>query len=582
MKKTLINSLVASVLVTGCTEDTQENITENRPPSFEGKESTLDVSYKSNTNIDLSAKDADADQLTYSIKVHPQYGIATINAKSGLLNYVPQRNVSYWEPDRLQVSVSDGKLESFLTVQLKPVNHPPMVGRQGALFRTHYKKTLEVDLEITDPDNDSLDVTIVSRPSHGTAEINASGLLVYKPTSVAGAEEITLRVSDGVNTRDVSFKIEVYNNAPSLSSGFSMQTHPYNHVLEIPFSVSDSDGDPVNLAIVGSPKTGVAAIEGNKVVYRPNGEATGKQVIRLRASDGIASDDIEFSFDLVNSAPDVVSPLYLSSDINEELTGRLSATDAEGDTLRYSIESLATKGDVTVNSSSGDFRYVPNGSAVGSDRFSLIVSDGQNRRSVEVFVELSKLPLTLENAEYRSSTRIVSGQLQFSGAKKADFTAEFDNADDIESFSVESDGTFLLEAKSYAEPILMTVTARFGEESSTAEMLVLTEQKYEASDGSDPLYFQQWHLRNTGQTGFSRSHATKGFDINIGQLHKQGVTGKNIEVAVVDTGLELNHEDLRATSSRVVLMTSLTMMMIHRLFIKMMKMGATMVPLLLA
>ena len=89
-KKTLINSLVASVLVTGCTEYTQENITENRPPSFEGKESTLDVSYKSNSSIDLSANDADADQETVHCIVQKDKIVESLLRHDGLLRSIIQ------------------------------------------------------------------------------------------------------------------------------------------------------------------------------------------------------------------------------------------------------------------------------------------------------------------------------------------------------------------------------------------------------------------------------------------------------------------------------------------------------------
>ncbi|ODA29768.1 S8 family serine peptidase, partial [Veronia pacifica] len=48
----------------------------------------------------------------------------------------------------------------------------------------------------------------------------------------------------------------------------------------------------------------------------------------------------------------------------------------------------------------------------------------------------------------------------------------------------------------------------------------------------------------TGQSAFSDSHGTPGFDINIADLHEIGITGRGVHVAVVDSGLELGHEDL--------------------------------------
>ena len=63
---------------------------------------------------------------------------------------------------------------------------------------------------------------------------------------------------------------------------------------------------------------------------------------------------------------------------------------------------------------------------------------------------------------------------------------------------------------------------------------------------NDPLYQYQWHLHNSGQTNFSANPGTSSEDINVDGAISAGYTGDNIIVAVVDTGLEIAHEDLSA------------------------------------
>lgn len=93
---------------------------------------------------------------------------------------------------------------------------------------------------------------------------------------------------------------------------------------------------------------------------------------------------------------------------------------------------------------------------------------------------------------------------------------------------------------------------------------------------SDPLAYQQWHLRNTGQAAYSQNaEAIKnlliidlgwteeeadawvasridpellvsGEDMNVAAAFTQGVTGEGSIAVVVDSGLELAHEDLAA------------------------------------
>ena len=96
---------------------------------------------------------------------------------------------------------------------------------------------------------------------------------------------------------------------------------------------------------------------------------------------------------------------------------------------------------------------------------------------------------------------------------------------------------------------------------------------------SDPLAYQQWHLRNTGQKSYSLqdSHAeslynlfvsnfglteeaakdlvdsrvaageaklVSGQDMNVVKAYAQGVTGEGVTAVVVDSGMEIRHEDL--------------------------------------
>ena len=57
------------------------------------------------------------------------------------------------------------------------------------------------------------------------------------------------------------------------------------------------------------------------------------------------------------------------------------------------------------------------------------------------------------------------------------------------------------------------------------------------------LVEHQWHLRNTGQTAFSQNPGVAGEDINLDLATRY--KGNGVKVAVVDTGLEIGHEDLK-------------------------------------
>lgn len=67
--------------------------------------------------------------------------------------------------------------------------------------------------------------------------------------------------------------------------------------------------------------------------------------------------------------------------------------------------------------------------------------------------------------------------------------------------------------------------------------------------GPDPLLNYMWHMDNTGQTAFSASGGTSGADINMDNLYDLGFDGNGVVVAVSDTNIEVDHEDLSANVS---------------------------------
>ncbi len=66
-----------------------------------------------------------------------------------------------------------------------------------------------------------------------------------------------------------------------------------------------------------------------------------------------------------------------------------------------------------------------------------------------------------------------------------------------------------------------------------------------APGAEDPLRPHQWNLENTGQAAFALAGGAPGEDLGMAEALANGPTGRGVEIAVVDTGLEICHPDLR-------------------------------------
>lgn len=85
----------------------------------------------------------------------------------------------------------------------------------------------------------------------------------------------------------------------------------------------------------------------------------------------------------------------------------------------------------------------------------------------------------------------------------------------------------------------------------SAESAQVSATPVAAPSSADPLYVDQWHLKNTGQLGATGVAGLSGQDLNVEPawaMTSQGnnIKGNGIRIAVVDDGLEISHEDLAA------------------------------------
>ncbi len=372
------------------------------------------VNEESQLTFTASATDADlpANTLTYSLVGAPTG--ASINATTGVFTWIPteaQGPGIY----TFTVRVSDGMLlaEESITVTVNEVNSAPVLQAIGNQT-VNEGNLLTFTASATDADlpANTLTYSLVGAPTG--ASINATaGVFIWIPTKAQGpgSYTFTVRVSDGMLTDEESITVMVneVNSAPVLQA-IGNKTVNENSQLTFRASATDADGDTLTYSLVGAP-TG-ASINATTGVFTwtpSKAQGPGSYTIIVRVSDGLLTDEesITVTVNKVNSTP--VLQAIGNKTVNEEsqLTFKASATDADGDTLTYSLVGAPTG--ASINATTGVFTWTPSeAQGPGSYTFIVRVSDGRltDEESIIVTVnEINNIPI-YNNTDATSTTPI--------------------------------------------------------------------------------------------------------------------------------------------------------------------------------
>ena len=158
----------------------------------------------------LSASDPENDDIIFTITKLPEKGNFILeNSSTGSFNYIPENNDN--GTYTVQFTVSDGKLESetgTLTLQIIPVNDLPQV--TGKVVETEVNTPIDIELNVSDIDDENHTFEIVNPPLHGEVVINEN-IATYTPeTDYRNTDTFTFKALDDENESNVgTIKIRV-------------------------------------------------------------------------------------------------------------------------------------------------------------------------------------------------------------------------------------------------------------------------------------------------------------------------------------------------------------------------------------
>lgn len=251
---------------------------------------------------------------------------------------------------------------------------------------------LEIALNATDVNDDSLVFAIVQNPEQGTLTDldEESGVVTYIPNAdYNGDDSFSFKVNDGSedsNIAEASISISPVNDPPSTED--QELSINENEQGDITLTGSDPDGDDLTFSITEEPVSGTLTGDFPNIVYRPSTGFSGNDSFSFIANDGEADSNISqmsITVHPVNGIPSVRDTSVRTNE-DESVMVTLVADDADSDSLTFTIVSQPSHGTLgeiePLNSISATVVYTPQADYNGTDSFTFAAGDGEEHSDV--------------------------------------------------------------------------------------------------------------------------------------------------------------------------------------------------------
>lgn len=320
------------------------------------------------------------DTHTFNI-LQPGVGSLVI-AMDGTFTYTPPP--SFLGEDNIVVQVIDAAGATATTSLVFNVisgNDAPQT--ISVLNLTTIEETIIAgDLQLVDPDaGDSH--TFTASPSLGVIQFNSDGTFSYTPNEDAsGIDTFDVRTEDAagaVSTTSVTVTISETADAPSTPAVVVMNTLE-DVGIQSQIEVVDPDVGDSHTYVASAPTFGTVNWEDEGVFdYTPNANFIGEDsfVVTVVDSSNLSSQTtVIVNVTAQNDAPVTINTLSLSTNEEQTVSGNLQLVDPDvGDSHQFSV-SAGIVGNIDFNAD-GTFIYTPVVDMVGSDTFTITVTDSQ-------------------------------------------------------------------------------------------------------------------------------------------------------------------------------------------------------------
>ena len=307
-------------------------------------------------------------------------------------------------------------------------------------------RTLTQSFKVTDPDGDTLNYTLKTKPTNGTLTLNANGSWSYKATGTfIGVDYAIVQISDGnggVVEQTLNFDMKV--TAPTLDNVTSKLNEDTN--ITDTLQVNNPVGGTLIYEIVENTDNGNFNLNTDgSYSYTPNENYNGSDEVRVKVTNeyGLSTTvTLDLTITPVNDAPELTD----SSDESHILkntrivTGSLEATDIDGDTLKYTIATNPIHGTLSIDEN-GNWSYESEFGYVGDDHVVLSVNDG-NGGSITKEYNFTSKGLIYEGGDLTINEQNIGNTLELGNTNMDSLS--FSKSNDDLLIKVKDQGTITL------------------------------------------------------------------------------------------------------------------------------------------
>ena len=345
--------------------------------------------------------DVDPDSQTITIQSvgTPLHGTAVFSGST--VTYTPDQD--YAGSDSFLYTIVDASgATASATISVTVVNRPPVAVSDSKTTTVNVPLTFNPTTNDSDPDSQTITLTSVGTPSHGTATISGNTVIYTPTTDYVGSDSFTYTITDASGaTASTTISFTITNSAPNAVND------AYSTNVNVPKTVtpmendSDPDGQTISLQSVGTPSSGTAVISSSSVIYTPNTNFAGTDSFLytiVDASGATASATITFT--VINNPPVAVADSY-STNVNVPKTVSPMSNDSEPDSQTITITSVGSPSHGTVVINGGtSITYNPSSNYAGADSFTYTISDpsGGSSSATISFTIVNNAPIAVNDA----------------------------------------------------------------------------------------------------------------------------------------------------------------------------------------